>query len=170
MLTITPEVSKQRTERSYITITPTSCRETRRLGGAQSCSPLLDQCGRWLLKGVLGEADRPGVATPSNRAAILTPSPVRSPSTPRRRRPTGRRRELDATLYRHARIAFDHAVLHFDRAAHRIDHGTKLNDRAITRALDDAAVIHSEGGIDEIATEAPQAASVRSSSAAASRL
>ena len=65
--------------------------------------------------------------------------------------------KLDATFSRHARIAFDHAVLHFDRAAHRVDHAAELGDEPVARALDDTAVMHSDGGIDEIATEAPQA-------------
>jgi hypothetical protein len=65
--------------------------------------------------------------------------------------------KLDATLNRHARIAFDHAVLHFDRAAHRVDHAEELCDEPVARALDDTPAMRSDGGIDEIATEAPQA-------------
>ena len=30
--------------------------------------------------------------------------------------------ELDAAIFRQARVAFDHAVLHLDRAAHGVDH------------------------------------------------
>ena len=36
--------------------------------------------------------------------------------------------EFDAALGRQAGIALDHAALHLDRAAHRIDHATKLNE------------------------------------------
>ena len=95
---------------------------------------------------------------PSNRAAILTPSPIRSPSrllddvAQMNADP-----ELDASLRRHTRVAFDHSDLHFDRAAHRVDHAAELGDEPVARALDDTPVMRSDGGIDEIATEAPQA-------------
>ena len=36
--------------------------------------------------------------------------------------------ELDAALGRQARIAFDHAVLHFDRAANRVDDATEFDE------------------------------------------
>ena len=36
-------------------------------------------------------------------------------------------------------------------------HAAKLNDAAVASALDDTAVMRSDGGIDEIATEPPQA-------------
>ena len=36
--------------------------------------------------------------------------------------------ELDAALGRQAGVALDHAVLHFDRAAHRVDHAAKLDE------------------------------------------
>ena len=64
--------------------------------------------------------------------------------------------KLDAALRRHAGIALDHAVLHLDRAAHRVDHAAELDDAAVAGALDDAAVMRGDGGIDEIAAEAPQ--------------
>jgi len=65
--------------------------------------------------------------------------------------------ELDATLGRRASVALDHAVLHLDPAAHRVDYAAELNDAAVAGALDDAAVMSGDGGIDEVATEAPQA-------------
>ena len=65
--------------------------------------------------------------------------------------------ELDAALWRHAGVALDHAVLHFDRAAHRVDHAAELDDAAVAGALDDAAVMRGDGGIDQIAAQAPQA-------------
>ena len=37
--------------------------------------------------------------------------------------------KLDASLGRQPGIAFDHAVLHFDRAAHGVDHAAELDDR-----------------------------------------
>ena len=64
--------------------------------------------------------------------------------------------ELDALVGRHAGVALDHAVLHFDRAAHRVDHAAELDDRAVAGALDDAPVMGGDGRIDQIAAERPQ--------------
>ena len=41
--------------------------------------------------------------------------------------------ELDAPVLRHAGVALDHAVLHFDRAAHGVDHAAELDDRCRRR-------------------------------------
>ncbi len=65
--------------------------------------------------------------------------------------------ELDATVLGHARIALDHGVLNFDGAAHGFDHAAEFDDRAVARALDDAAVMSGNGGIDEIAAQRPEA-------------
>ena len=65
--------------------------------------------------------------------------------------------KLDASFRRQAGVALDHAVLHLDRAAHGVDHAAKLDDDAVAGALDDTAMMRGDGGIDEIATEAPQA-------------
>jgi hypothetical protein len=43
------------------------------------------------------------------------------------------------------------------RAAHRVDDAPELDDGAVARALDDAAVVGGDGGVDEVAAEAPQA-------------
>src|SRR5271166_3696386 len=48
----------------------------------------------------------------------------------------------------------DQAVLHLDRAAHRVDHAAELDDAAVAGALDDAPVVGGDGRIDEIAAEA----------------
>ena len=64
--------------------------------------------------------------------------------------------KFDATFGRDARVALDHAILHLDGAADRVDHAAELDDVAVASALDDAAVMRGDGGIDEIATEAPQ--------------
>ena len=53
--------------------------------------------------------------------------------------------ELDAALLRHAGVALDHAVLHFDRAAHGVDHAAELDDSAVAGALDDAPVMRGDG-------------------------
>ena len=64
--------------------------------------------------------------------------------------------KLDAPLRRNAGVALDHAVLHFDRAAHGVDHAAKLDDAAVAGALDDAAVMQGDGGIDQIAAQRPE--------------
>ena len=56
----------------------------------------------------------------------------------------------------HAGVALDHGVLHFDRAAHRVDDAAELDDAAVAGALDDAAMMHGDGGIDQIAAQRPQ--------------
>ena len=57
--------------------------------------------------------------------------------------------ELDAAICRQAGVALDHAVLHFDRAAHRVDHAAELDEDAVAGALDDAAVVGRDGRVDE---------------------
>ena len=48
------------------------------------------------------------------------------------------------------------AVLHLDRAAHRVDHAAKLDQAAVAGALDDAPVMRGDGGIDQIAAQPPE--------------
>ena len=57
---------------------------------------------------------------------------------------------------RQAGVALDHAVLHFDCAAHGVDHAAELDEAAVAGALDDAAVMRGDGGVDQVAAEAPQ--------------
>ena len=64
--------------------------------------------------------------------------------------------EFDAALGRHAGVALDHAVLHFDREAHRVDDAAELDDAAVAGALDDAATMHGDCGIDQIAAQRAQ--------------
>ena len=54
-------------------------------------------------------------------------------------------------------VALDEAVLHFDRAAHRVDHASEFDDRAVACALDDAPMMGGDGGVDQIATQSPEA-------------
>src|SRR5271163_376125 len=49
--------------------------------------------------------------------------------------------ELYAAFRRHAGIALDHAVLHLDRTAHRVDDAAELDETAVAGALDDAAMM-----------------------------
>ena len=66
----------------------------------------------------------------------------------------------DAKFYalvgRDPRVALDHGVLHFERAAHRVDDAAELGDAAVASALDDAAMVHGDCGIDQIAAQRAQ--------------
>ena len=64
--------------------------------------------------------------------------------------------ELDAPLGRQARVALDHAGLHFDSAAHGVHNTPELDDRAIAGALHNASVMNRDDGIDQIAAKRPQ--------------
>ena len=64
--------------------------------------------------------------------------------------------ELDAPLGRHAGVALDEAVLHFDGAAHGVDHAAELDDRAVAGALDDASVVHGDDRVDQVAAQCPE--------------
>jgi hypothetical protein len=46
--------------------------------------------------------------------------------------------------------------LHLDREADGVDHAAELDDRAVAGALDDAAVVRRDGGVDEIAAQRPK--------------
>ncbi len=45
----------------------------------------------------------------------------------------------------------------FDRAAHCVHHAAELDDAAVAGALDDAAEVGSDCGVDEVAAERPEA-------------
>ena len=64
--------------------------------------------------------------------------------------------KLDAFVERDARVALDHGVLNFDCAAHRVDDAAELDDAAVAGALDDAAMMHGDCGIDQIAAQRAQ--------------
>jgi hypothetical protein len=64
--------------------------------------------------------------------------------------------ELDAALGRHAGVALDHAVLHFDGAAHGVNDAAELDQDAVAGALDHTAVMRGDGGIDQIAPQPPE--------------
>src|ERR1700722_1400947 len=64
--------------------------------------------------------------------------------------------EVYALVRRDARVALDHGALDFDRAAHRIDHATELDDQAVAGALDEAAVVDGDGGVNQIAAQQPK--------------
>src|SRR5580700_3732564 len=66
----------------------------------------------------------------------------------------------DAKFYtfveRHPCIALDHGVLHFERAAHRVDHAAKFDEVSVAGAFDDSAVMRVDGWIDQIAAQPPE--------------
>src|SRR5271155_6033031 len=64
--------------------------------------------------------------------------------------------ELDAALWRKARVALARAVLHLDRATHRIDHAAELRDEPVPRALDDPSTMRGDSWINQIAAQRPQ--------------
>ena len=64
--------------------------------------------------------------------------------------------KLDAALERQASVALEHAVLHLDGAAHRINNASELNEDAVARPLNDTSVMQSDGRVEQIAAERSQ--------------
>jgi hypothetical protein len=64
--------------------------------------------------------------------------------------------KFDALVGRDLGVALDHRPLDFNGAAHRVDDAPELDDAAVTRALHDAPMVHSDGRIDQVAAERPQ--------------
>ena len=64
--------------------------------------------------------------------------------------------KFDALVRRDPSIALDHRPLDFNGAVHRVDDAAELDDAAVARALDYAPVMHSDGRIDQVASERPQ--------------
>src|SRR5208337_186849 len=62
----------------------------------------------------------------------------------------------DLTVLGHSGVAFGHRVLHFDGKTHGGDCAAELDQRAVATALDDAAVMHRDHGVNEIASQRPQ--------------
>ena len=54
-------------------------------------------------------------------------------------------------------VALDETVLHLDRAADRVYYAAELDNRAVTGALYDAAVVKRKGRVNEIAAERSKA-------------
>ena len=61
--------------------------------------------------------------------------------------------EFDAPVGRHAGIAFDHRVLQFDGAAYCVDDTAEFDDAAVAGALDDAAMMDGDRGVDQVAAK-----------------
>ena len=64
--------------------------------------------------------------------------------------------EFDAPFGRQSDVTLNHAGLHLDRAANRIDDAPELNDAAVPSALDDTPAMGGDGGVDQIATKTAQ--------------
>jgi hypothetical protein len=50
----------------------------------------------------------------------------------------------------------DHRPLDFDGAVFRIDDAAEFNDAAVAGALDDAAMMHGDGWVDQVAAKGPK--------------
>src|SRR5215469_11931022 len=81
--------------------------------------------------------------------------------------------EFDALVWRDLGVALDHRPLDFDGAVHRVDDAAEFNDAAVASALDDAAMMHGDGWVDQVAPKGPKpcedAIFVRASKAGSSR-
>src|SRR5208282_5690173 len=64
--------------------------------------------------------------------------------------------ELDALVRGDSSVALDHGGLHFDRAAHRVDHAAELDENAVTSTFDDASAMHGDRRVDQIAAQRPE--------------
>jgi hypothetical protein len=53
-------------------------------------------------------------------------------------------------------LRLNHAVVHLECAAYCINYASKLDEEAISCSLNDAAVMQSDGGVEQIAAERPQ--------------
>jgi len=62
--------------------------------------------------------------------------------------------EFDPALGWQAGIALDHAVLHFDGAAHGIDDAPEFDQSTVPGSLHDAAVMHGRSCIDRLSRQA----------------
>ena len=65
--------------------------------------------------------------------------------------------KFDALVGRDLGVALDHRPLDFNGAVHCVDDTAEFDDAAVARALDDAAVMHRDGRIDQVAAKRPKA-------------
>jgi hypothetical protein len=61
--------------------------------------------------------------------------------------------QFNAVVRRDTDVAFGHRLLHFDRAAHRIDDAGKFHQQAVASGLDDAAPVLGDLGINKLAAQ-----------------
>ena len=64
--------------------------------------------------------------------------------------------KFDALVRRDPSVALDHRPLDFNGAVHCVDDAPELDNCAVAGALDDAAVVHGDGRIDQVASQRPQ--------------
>ena len=64
--------------------------------------------------------------------------------------------KFDALVRRDPSVALDHRPLDFNGEVHCVDDTAELDNCAIAGALDDPAVVHGDGRIDQVASERPQ--------------
>ena len=64
--------------------------------------------------------------------------------------------EFDAPVGRDLGVALGHRPLDFHCKIHCIDNTAELDNRAVAGALDDAAVMHGDGRIDQVAPKGPK--------------
>ena len=64
--------------------------------------------------------------------------------------------KFDALVGRDPGIALDHRPLDFNGAVHCVDDTPELDNCAIAGALDDAAVVHGDGRVDQVAAQRPE--------------
>jgi hypothetical protein len=62
---------------------------------------------------------------------------------------------IDALVGRDLGVALDHRSLDFDGAADRIDDAAEFDDAAVASALNDAAMMHRDGRVDQVAPQRP---------------
>ena len=65
--------------------------------------------------------------------------------------------KFDALVGRDLGVALDHRPLDFNGAAHCVDDTAEFDDAAVAGALDDAAVMHRYGRVDQVAAKGPKA-------------
>jgi hypothetical protein len=59
--------------------------------------------------------------------------------------------KFDALVWRDLGVALDHRPLDFNGAVHRVDNATEFDDAAVAGPLDDPAMMHGDGRIDQVA-------------------
>jgi len=64
--------------------------------------------------------------------------------------------KFDAVIRRDPSVAFDHRPLDFNGAVHCVDNTPELDNCAVPGALDDPAMMHGDGRIDQVASERPE--------------
>jgi hypothetical protein len=64
--------------------------------------------------------------------------------------------EVDPLIRRDPSVALDHRFLDFKGRVHCVDDAPELDNRAVASALDNPAVVHGDGRIDQVASERPE--------------